>query len=138
VGADDPELTVRDFQPPEGVQLADVQPRRVVLGNAPATARAQPALSLSGHPEEILRSLAREGVLQLLLEGGPTTARAFVQAGLVDRLVLYLAPALAGGSEGRGILEGPGPSQISELLRGRIEDVRRFGADVRITFSPSQ
>ena len=66
VRSDDPELTVRLD---DGVGRE--QPLRVVLGKAPADAKVQPALELSGDLGDVLTELGRRGVLQLLVEGGP-------------------------------------------------------------------
>ena len=51
----------------------------------------------SGPLEDELRALAAEGVQSLLLEGGPTLAGAFLEAGLVDKVLVFVAPVLAGG-----------------------------------------
>jgi diaminohydroxyphosphoribosylaminopyrimidine deaminase/5-amino-6-(5-phosphoribosylamino)uracil reductase len=53
-------------------------------------------------------------------------------AGLVDRYVLYLAPALFGGDDARGLFAGPGASTVADLWRGRISSTRSFGDDLRI------
>ena len=67
--------------------------------------------------EEELRALAAEGVQSLLLEGGPTLATAFLEAGLVDKLLLFVAPVLAGsGPHAMGDLAAP-----LELLHMRTE-----------------
>ena len=50
----------------------------------------------SGPLADELRALAAEGVQSLLLEGGPTLARAFLEAGLVDKLLLFVAPVISG------------------------------------------
>jgi diaminohydroxyphosphoribosylaminopyrimidine deaminase/5-amino-6-(5-phosphoribosylamino)uracil reductase len=62
----------------------------------------------------IIESLGKREVQDLLLEGGPTLAWSAVRQGVVDRLVLYLAPKLIGGGA-PGVLEGPGISTISEV-----------------------
>ena len=59
----------------------------------------------SGGLVDELRALAGEGVQSLLLEGGPTLATAFLAAGLVDKLLLFVAPVLA----------GDGPHVLGEL-----------------------
>ncbi|HZQ83874.1 MAG TPA: bifunctional diaminohydroxyphosphoribosylaminopyrimidine deaminase/5-amino-6-(5-phosphoribosylamino)uracil reductase RibD [Acidimicrobiales bacterium] len=124
VRADDPSLTVR---------LADgADPRRVVLGKAPEGARVLPALELDGPLEGVLDELGSQGVLQLLVEGGATVAHAFHRAGLVDRYVLYLAPALFGGDDARGLFAGAGAPTMAELWRGRLVGVERLGDDIRV------
>ena len=124
VRADDPSLTVR---------LAEgSDPRRVVLGKAPEGAKVHPALEVDGPLEDVLDALGSQGVLQLLVEGGATVAHAFHQARLVDRYVLYLAPALFGGDDARGLFAGAGAPTMAELWRGRLVAVERLGDDIRV------
>ncbi len=132
VRADDPALTVRDIDLPPGVALADVQPRRVVLGRAPAGARVHPAFEMSGDLGEVLDQLGKQDVVQLLVEGGASVAGAFHRAGLVDRYVVYLAPAIFGGDDGRAMFAGSGAPTMADLWRGRLVDVRRLGDDLRL------
>ena len=122
--ADDPELTVR--------LTAGRNPRRVVLGRAPAGARMQPATELSGDLGSVLDELGGQGVMSVLVEGGPRVAHSFHAAGLVDRYVLYLAPALMGGADGRPVFDGPGAVSMGEVWRGRMLSVERLGSDLRV------
>lgn len=124
VRADDPELTVRVGDGPD--------PMRIVLGTAPEGARVQPAVELYGTPEAVLRELSGKGILQLLIEGGASVAAQFHRAGLVDRYVLYLAPALLGGEGGTPLMTGPGAETMAEIWRGRFDAVERLGEDLRI------
>jgi diaminohydroxyphosphoribosylaminopyrimidine deaminase / 5-amino-6-(5-phosphoribosylamino)uracil reductase len=127
VRTDDPALTVRLD---DGVERE--QPLRVVLGHAPAGAQVLPALELSGELGDVLADLGRRGVLQLLVEGGATVARAFHAAGLVDRYVLYLAPVLFGGDDGRPIFAGPGAGTIGDVWKGRLMSIEQLGEDLRV------
>jgi diaminohydroxyphosphoribosylaminopyrimidine deaminase/5-amino-6-(5-phosphoribosylamino)uracil reductase len=127
VRADDPELTVRLD---DGVE--HVQPLRVVLGSAPAGARVHPALELSGDLRAVLDELGRRGVLQLLVEGGASVAHDFHAAGLVDRYVLYLAPKLFGGDDGRPLFAGPGAGTIDDVWTGQLVSIERLGEDLRV------
>lgn len=138
VRSDNPSLTVRDFKPPISIPLEDVQPLRVVLGTAPADARVQPALEVSGDLREILADLARRGVLQLLVEGGAQVAGEFHRSGLVDRYVFYVAPTLAGGAKGTPPLGGAGPVNINEFWHGQFVETTRLGDDLRITLRPPE
>ncbi len=126
VREDDPELTVRT-EPPAGRQ-----PLRVVLGHAPEHARVRPALELSGELGEVLQTLGGLGVVQLLVEGGARVAKSFHEARLVDRYVLYLAPAIAGGDDGPGLFAGPGARTVDDLWRGTLVSVERLGEDLRL------
>jgi len=127
VRADDPELTVR--LPDGGEQR---QPLRVVLGVAPPGAKVRPALELSGDLAGVLAELGRRGVLQVLVEGGASVAHDFHAAGLVDRYVLYIAPVLFGGDDGRALFAGAGAGTIGDVWRGRLVSVERLGEDLRV------
>jgi len=131
--ADNPSLDVRDFNPPDGLTLQEVSPRRFVLGAAPADAKAQPITELSGALPQVLDLLGEHGLLQVLVEGGATVAHSLHAAGLVNEYVLYLAPALMGGEDGRGLFVGDGAATMADLFRGTISDVTRLGNDIRIT-----
>lgn len=135
IRADDPALTVRDFAP-IGVDGEAIQPMRVVLGHAPAQAKAQPLVELSGDLDDVLDELGRRDVLQVMVEGGAHVAGEFHRKGLVDRYVVYVAPALFGGDDGRSLFSGAGAQSISDLWRGEIVDVRQLGDDVRIELQP--
>src|SRR6187402_3172376 len=98
------------------------QPRRLAFGRGPLPDGAELELR-SGPLREELEALAADGVQSLLLEGGPTLAAAFLEQGLVDKLLVFVAPTLAG--EGQGMLAGL-PSSI-ELTR---LEARSVGDDV--------
>jgi diaminohydroxyphosphoribosylaminopyrimidine deaminase/5-amino-6-(5-phosphoribosylamino)uracil reductase len=118
VRVDDPQLTARDVPVVR-------QPRRLAFGRGPL--RDGSGLELRTGPlEEELRALADEGVQSLLLEGGPTIASAFLRAGLVDKVLLFQAPALGGsGPTFRVALDAP-----LALKRLRAEPV---GEDILLT-----
>jgi diaminohydroxyphosphoribosylaminopyrimidine deaminase/5-amino-6-(5-phosphoribosylamino)uracil reductase len=129
VRADDPALTVRL---PDGDERGGPDPLRVVLGTAPEGAAVRPALELSGDLGGVLDELGRRGVLQAMVEGGATVAGAFHRSGLVDRYVLYLAPVLFGGDDGRGLFAGGGAPTVDDVWRGRVVSVERLGDDLRV------
>ena len=135
--ADDPWLTARR---PDG-SLAPHQPLRVVVGRSeiPRTARvlddAAPTLVLRTHdPDEVLGALADRA--DVLLEGGPRLAGAFLAAGRVDRIQAYLAPVLLGA--GPSAVRDAGVGTIAEALRFRRERVETVGADVLLTLVPDR
>ena len=129
VRADDPALTVRLAEGPD--------PLRVVLGRIPPHARVRPALERSGDLATVLDELGRQGVVQVLVEGGAAVAGAFHRSGLVDRYVLYVAPRLFGGDDARGLFAGPGAPTLAEAWQGRVVAVERLGDDVRIDLAPA-
>ena len=111
VRADDPRLDARDVG-------ATRQPRRLAFGHGETTLELR-----SGPLEDELHALAAEGVQSLLLEGGPTLATAFLAAGLVDKLMLFVAPVVAG--------EGPRfVGDLPEALQLSGMTARRVGEDV--------
>src|SRR6516165_5632009 len=90
VRADTPRLDARDVPVPRG------QPRRLAFGRGPLPDGSELELRTGPLAAE-LQALAAEGVQSLLLEGGPTLAGAFLDADLVDKVLLFVAPELAGG-----------------------------------------
>jgi diaminohydroxyphosphoribosylaminopyrimidine deaminase/5-amino-6-(5-phosphoribosylamino)uracil reductase len=118
VRADSPRLDARDVE-------AQRQPRRLAFGSGPLPDGSELEL-LSGPLEEELRRLGAEGVQSILLEGGPTLATAFLEAGLVDKLLLFVASLLSGsGRRWAGDLD-------ASLAVGGLE-AERVGEDVLLT-----
>ncbi len=83
----------------------------------------------------LLRYLARREINEVLVEAGPTLAGAFLEAGLVDEFVLYLAPHLMGDAA-RGLLRLPGLERMRDRIELAIRDLRLVGPDLRITAVP--
>lgn len=135
---DDPSLTVRDYHPPVAPASGTVDPLRVVLGSAPDGATVQPCRSMSGDLGAVLDDLGKDGVVQLLVEGGASVAGDFHRSGLVDRYVIYLAPAMFGGDDAKGLFVGAGAWDIADLWRGRFVSVERVGDDVRLELEPTE
>jgi len=137
VEADDPELTVRDeyddplpHQPLRAVMgLRDLDADRRVLDDHAETVRLE-----TRDPHEALALLHARDRQHVFLEGGPHLAAAFLQAGLVDEVVAYVAPALLG--EGTNAVADLGIATIADAQRLRISDVTTVGtgaeANVRI------
>jgi diaminohydroxyphosphoribosylaminopyrimidine deaminase/5-amino-6-(5-phosphoribosylamino)uracil reductase len=83
--------------------------------------------------QQVLQKLAERGVNEVLVEAGATLAGAFIQAHLVDELIVYLAPTLL-GSEARPMFELPF-TQMAQQQRLNITDMRRVGGDIRLTLN---
>ncbi len=84
---------------------------------------------------DLLSKLAQRGITHLLVEGGAEVHAAFLAAGLVDRVVLFIAPKLLGG--GRDWLGGDGPARMADALRLEGVEVRRAAEDLVVTGTPA-
>ena len=123
--AESPSLTARDVD-------AERQPRRLVFGHGPLPAGSDLEV-LDGALEDELRRLAEGGVQSLLLEGGPTLAGAFLRAGAIDKLVLFVAPLLVGGDDAPPLFAGPGAATLADALPLADLTLARAGDDVVVT-----
>ncbi|MGW2671510.1 bifunctional diaminohydroxyphosphoribosylaminopyrimidine deaminase/5-amino-6-(5-phosphoribosylamino)uracil reductase RibD [Streptomyces sp. NPDC001272] len=156
--ADDPHLAVRGTdgatQPlrvvldaragllPTARVLDDAAPTLIVTGED-ADTRHLPGADLLRLPlhegriplHRLLTELYARGVRSVLLEGGPTLAGAFLEAGAVDRVIGYIAPALLGA--GPAALAGAGITTIAHAVRLDITEAVRSGTDLRITAVPA-
>ncbi|MDF9717209.1 bifunctional diaminohydroxyphosphoribosylaminopyrimidine deaminase/5-amino-6-(5-phosphoribosylamino)uracil reductase RibD [Nocardioides sp. ChNu-153] len=138
---DDPRLTVRgaDDQP------LPVQPLRAVMGlrDVPAGAQVLDDTAPTTHlrtrdPHEALALLAVREARHVFLEGGPTLAAAFLAAGLVDEVVVYVAPLLLGA--GRSAVGDLGITTIADALHLEVLDAATVGTgadtNVRLVLRP--
>jgi diaminohydroxyphosphoribosylaminopyrimidine deaminase / 5-amino-6-(5-phosphoribosylamino)uracil reductase len=161
--ADDPQLTARidgAIRQPrrvvfdsEGRLPLDSQlvrgtpelPLTVVVGRA-ATRRHTDALESAGadvvvatgenEPARVRSALDQLGaarITSILLEGGPHLAGAFLDAGEVDEIRLFVAPVVVGGSSARDPLEGEGAERIAEATRALALEVEQIAGDVLIS-----
>ena len=144
VEVDDPELTVRD----ELDHPVAIQPLRAVMGRrdlAPdrriLNDRAETVHLRTREPHEALARLHELDRQHVFLEGGPTLARAFLAAGLVDEVVTYIAPMLLGA--GTSAVADLGITTIADALHLHVSDVTVLqghdGEDtnVRLTMTPT-
>ncbi|WP_129663416.1 bifunctional diaminohydroxyphosphoribosylaminopyrimidine deaminase/5-amino-6-(5-phosphoribosylamino)uracil reductase RibD [Phytoactinopolyspora endophytica] len=149
VAADDPQLTARDA----GATLPyDAQPLRLVVdsaGRTPAEAKVRDdtaptwiatADEVGATPDgrvdlaKLMAALYDRGRRYVLVEGGPSLAGALWAAGLIDRVVAYIAPALLGA--GANALAYAGITSIDQAIRLDTTDITTLGGDVRIVAMP--
>ncbi|MFQ5754534.1 MAG: bifunctional diaminohydroxyphosphoribosylaminopyrimidine deaminase/5-amino-6-(5-phosphoribosylamino)uracil reductase RibD [Acidiferrobacterales bacterium] len=155
--ADDPALTVRDLQagrqplrvvvdthlrtPPRAQLLA--QDGAVVIATASNDGERAQRLQQAGAEivrlfgengsvdlHRLMRHLSAREVNEVLLESGATLCGGLLQAGLVDELLIYLAPTLM-GDEARGMFRLPGLERMQDRIELEIKDVRAVGRDWR-------
>lgn len=158
--ADDPQLTVRLAEPTDFVAplrvvldpgLATVARGRVREGDAPTLYLHAPHVKVSQglsaqHAavpmrdgrldlDAVLKLLAEREINEVQVEAGATLAGAFLSAGLVDELLLYVAPVLL-GDRARPLFEGLHIDDMAQRLHMRIVETRRIGDDVRVLLQP--
>jgi diaminohydroxyphosphoribosylaminopyrimidine deaminase/5-amino-6-(5-phosphoribosylamino)uracil reductase len=133
--ADDPALTARL---PDG-SLAERQPLRVVVGmrEIPSEARvldddSRTMVIRTRDPMEVIKALSDR--TDVLLEGGPTLAGAFLRAGAVNRILAYVAPILLGGPV--TAVGDVGVPTLSRALRWQFDGVDRVGPDLLLSLVP--
>lgn len=133
--ADDPALTARL---PDG-SLADRQPLRVVVGKReiPSEAKvlnddSRTMLIRTHDPLEVLKAVSDR--TDVLLEGGPTLAGAFLRAGVVNRILAYVAPTLLGGPV--TAVDDVGVTTIARALRWQFDAIDRVGPDLVLSLVP--
>jgi diaminohydroxyphosphoribosylaminopyrimidine deaminase/5-amino-6-(5-phosphoribosylamino)uracil reductase len=80
----------------------------------------------------LMLDLGKRDVQGALLEGGPTLAWAAVEEGVVDKVIVYLAPKLIGGTDAPGVLAGRGFAPIGQALGLRIVSFDRIGEDLKV------
>ncbi|GGJ99259.1 bifunctional diaminohydroxyphosphoribosylaminopyrimidine deaminase/5-amino-6-(5-phosphoribosylamino)uracil reductase RibD [Luteimonas terricola] len=160
VMADDPQLTVRleddaEVAPPLRVVLdpglATIARGRVREGDAPTlyvhAANAKPprdfgservsvpavgnALDLAA----VLRVLADRGINEVQVEAGATLAGAFMRAGLVDEVLLYIAPVLL-GAQARPLFAGLQIQDMTQRMRMHVQESVSVGDDLRLRLVP--
>ncbi|MCH7817229.1 MAG: bifunctional diaminohydroxyphosphoribosylaminopyrimidine deaminase/5-amino-6-(5-phosphoribosylamino)uracil reductase RibD [Proteobacteria bacterium] len=84
----------------------------------------------------VLESLASDFACnEVLVEAGSTLSGAFIESGLVDELIIYIAPRLL-GNDAKGLLNISGLQSISESIRFEIKDLCKLGTDIRVTLIP--
>ena len=158
---DDPLLTDRSGRPrrrplvrvvldhslrtPVGSRLVKSAPEAPVLIFAgPDCDAAGPLGSLPGvevvsssvsriDPKLVLAALAERGVQSVLIEGGPTVAAAFLEAGLVDKVTFLIAPILIGGGDAPSVIAGTGVTTLTDAPRLHDVAVRQLGDDLEVS-----
>lgn len=145
--ADDPALTARA---PSGELLVSAaeQPVPVIVGSRPipeaARVRIHPALG-ADTPEPIrlagtdltaeLAGLAARGIRSVFVEGGPAIVSSLLRAGLVDELLVYVAPALLGGP--RLAVGNIGADSMVDIQRLNFASTQQLGNDILFIATPA-
>ena len=119
------------------ITTADAAPGAIDAWRA-AGAKVEVVAAAAGNGvdlDEVLALLGREGVLQVLVEGGGTLLGSVLAGDHAQRLVVYIAPLVLGTRATPG-LDLAGPDTIGDATRYQLLDVRRLGPDVRLSYEP--
>jgi diaminohydroxyphosphoribosylaminopyrimidine deaminase/5-amino-6-(5-phosphoribosylamino)uracil reductase len=84
-----------------------------------------------------LEELGRRGVTSVLLEGGATSHASALKAGLVNRVILYVAPQFLGGQDSRSLIGGRSPESLSDAVPLRDLRITPIGNDLKIEATPA-
>jgi diaminohydroxyphosphoribosylaminopyrimidine deaminase/5-amino-6-(5-phosphoribosylamino)uracil reductase len=133
---DDPTLTARL---PDGT-LAERQPLRVVVGEREISSEARvlnddsrTMVIRTRDPHEVIKALSDR--TDVMLEGGPTLAGAFLRAGVIDRILAYVAPILLGGPI--AAVDDVGVLSIAHAQRWRFDGIDPIGPDLLVSLVPA-
>ena len=85
----------------------------------------------------LLKQLSELHYNEVLIEAGPTLSGAFLETGLIDELVIYMAPHLLGDSA-RGLVHLPLLEKMEQRVALELIDLRQVGSDIRLTFKPQR
>jgi diaminohydroxyphosphoribosylaminopyrimidine deaminase/5-amino-6-(5-phosphoribosylamino)uracil reductase len=84
----------------------------------------------------VMEFLAGQQINELLVEAGAVLNGALLEEGLVDEVIIYMAPCIL-GDQGRGLFTLPGLQQMADKKQLKLRDVRQVGPDLKLTFIPS-
>ncbi len=136
VFVDDPKLTARL---PDGT-LADRQPLRVVVGEREISSDAnvlnddtRTMVIRTRDPHEVIKALSDR--TDVLIEGGPTLAGAFLRAGVINRILAYVAPILLGGPI--TAIDDVGVLSIAHAQRWQFDGIQPIGPDLLLSLVPA-
>ncbi len=127
---DDPELTVRYGYETELLN----QPMRIVFGGVPEGSKIEPCIKFSGDIKNFLNEFKMYDFQLVMVEGGSKVAAEFMSSGLVNMIMLFMAPKIYGGNDAFSIFSGSGPKYIKDLQKGSFGTVELIGGDIKINY----
>jgi len=127
-----PSAKILSGEPPLVLTVSEDRARRAALEALGAEVVVVPADGAKTDLLAVARLLAERGFNDVMVETGAKLNGSLLRAGVVDEIVLYLAPLLMGDAA-QGLFALPAFERLGEALRPRIVDVRAVGPDLRIT-----
>lgn len=80
--------------------------------------------------KHLLTALGQRGMISVMVEGGGELNAAFLKSKLVNRIQLYVAPTLLGGTQAKGVIGGVSPRRLADAWKLRQVRIRVLGTDV--------
>jgi diaminohydroxyphosphoribosylaminopyrimidine deaminase/5-amino-6-(5-phosphoribosylamino)uracil reductase len=83
--------------------------------------------------EKLLKALGERGITSVLVEGGSILLGSMFDQGLVDKVVVFVAPIIIGGGEAKTAVAGTGVDKVIDSFKLKRVNVRRFGQDIMVS-----
>jgi diaminohydroxyphosphoribosylaminopyrimidine deaminase/5-amino-6-(5-phosphoribosylamino)uracil reductase len=85
-----------------------------------------------------LPQLSQLGITSILVEGGAKVQSSFIEAGLFNQIVLYIAPKLIGGINAPGFFDSLGFQELAQAVKLNFTSIEMLGADLKIVAVPTR
>ena len=128
-----------DGDMPRHAQILSDGGRTIVFSSADVDARTNvEVVRTSGRADlaSVLGQLFERGIQSVIVEGGALVLTEFIRAGLWQKMVLFVAPAVVGGGSAPSIFSGDGVSRLTEAHRFRFDRAELVGRDLMVTCYP--
>jgi diaminohydroxyphosphoribosylaminopyrimidine deaminase/5-amino-6-(5-phosphoribosylamino)uracil reductase len=86
----------------------------------------------------LLKRLGEREIVSVMLEGGEAIFTSAIEARLVDRFLIFVAPLLIGGRSAPGLLGGDGIDDLSRATRLRVRRVEHLDQDLLVEADPDR
>ena len=107
---------------------------RIVFGGVPEGSKIEPCIKFSGDIVNFLDEFKMYDFQLVMIEGGSNVAAEFMSSGLVNMIMLFMAPKIYGGNDAFSIFSGSGPKYIKDLQKGSFGAVELIGGDIKINY----
>ena len=131
---DDPELTARDVEIKRVAKRVVIDPRSRMPQTAKLATQTDPPVIVASDARRVLEQLAGDGATNVLVEGGAILFGSLFQQGLVDQVLAFVAPKIAGDADALDAVRGLSLPNIADAQSLELRDVERIGDDVLLDY----
>lgn len=132
--ADDPQLTARGVEVRRVARRVVIDPNRRMPSRAKLAIQTQPPVMVGSDPQQLLRQLADEGATNVLVEGGAKLFGSLFEAELVDQVLVFIAPRVAGDRSALDAVCGLRMPMVADAQRLDLVAAERIGDDVMLDY----